>query len=138
MIPRLAALSIAEIIEWTSFASGFAPATEIPFCIPRSRVSTVRLRRERLVVWRARLEADRVLAMVGKFGEREGRGDQPMCQDAEAKPGRARLCRAVSRQRTTRCDRSAAALSLPSAPGAVFPAVSRPAFQPAFPPATQT
>src|SRR5205823_3898261 len=38
-----------------------------PFCIPRSRVRTLRLRRERVVVCRARLEADRVLAMVGKF-----------------------------------------------------------------------
>src|SRR5205814_8074628 len=64
MMPRLAALSMAEIIARTSFASGLAPAAETFFCIPRRRVRTLRLRRVRLVVWRARLEADRVLAMV--------------------------------------------------------------------------
>ena len=60
----LAALSMAEIMACTSFFSGFAPAAETPFCIPRRRVRTLRLRRERWVVCRARLEADRVLAMV--------------------------------------------------------------------------
>lgn len=63
-MPRLAALSIAEIIVRTSFASGFAPPAGMFFCIRRSRVRTLRLRRDRLVVWRARLEADRVLAMI--------------------------------------------------------------------------
>src|SRR5256885_6784935 len=72
MMPRLAALSIAEIIARTSFASGLAPAAETPFCIPRRRVRTLRLRRVRLVVWRARLEADRVLAMVKNFVRRGG------------------------------------------------------------------
>src|SRR3984893_5030270 len=64
MMPRLAALSMAEIIACTFFASGLAPTAETPFCIPRRRVRTLRLRRERWVVWRGRLEADRVLAMV--------------------------------------------------------------------------
>jgi hypothetical protein len=50
MMPRLAALSIAEIIAWTSFASGFDAVLEMPFCIFRRRVSTLRLRRERKVV----------------------------------------------------------------------------------------
>src|ERR1051326_5665017 len=59
MMPRLAALSIAEIIARTSFASGLAAPPEMPFCIRRRRVMTVRLRSERFVVWRARLEADR-------------------------------------------------------------------------------
>src|SRR2546423_11306310 len=63
---------MAEIIACTSFASGLAPAAETPFCIPRRRVRTLRLRRVRLVVWRARLEADRVLAMVKNFVRRGG------------------------------------------------------------------
>jgi hypothetical protein len=46
----LAALSIAEIIARTLFASGCEPALEIPFCIFRKRVRTLRLRRERTVV----------------------------------------------------------------------------------------
>ena len=50
IMPRLAALSIAEIMACTSFVSGFDPALEIPFCIFRSRVRTLRLRRERIVV----------------------------------------------------------------------------------------
>src|SRR5256886_6128679 len=77
MMPRLAALSMAEIIACTSFASGLAPAAETPFCIPRRRLRTLRLRRARLMVWRARLEADRVLAMVkiceaGRVAESSG------------------------------------------------------------------
>ncbi len=63
IMPRLAALSMAEIIACTSFASGFAAAAEIPFCILRRRVRTLRLRSERTVVRRARLEADFVLAI---------------------------------------------------------------------------
>src|ERR1043166_8567936 len=63
MMPRLAALSIAEIIACTSLASGFEPGAETPFCILRRRVSTLRLRSERTVVWRARFEADLVLAI---------------------------------------------------------------------------
>src|SRR5881392_4226447 len=104
MMPRLAALSMAEIIAWTSFASGLAPAAETPFCIPRRRVRTLRLRRVRLVVWRARLEADRVLAMVKKFVRRGG----------------SRRARALSRwlradeqsgaAKITRCGRSAVVL----------------------------
>jgi hypothetical protein len=50
MMPRLAALSIAEIIARTLLASGCDPALEIPFCIFRKRVRTLRLRRERTVV----------------------------------------------------------------------------------------
>src|SRR4249919_594895 len=83
MMPRLAALSMAEIIDCTSFASGLAPAAEIPFCMPRSRVRTLRLRRARDVVCRARLEADRVLAMIRKFVSGEGRGWLARCQPTE-------------------------------------------------------
>src|SRR3954471_16251248 len=73
MRPGLAALSMAEIIAWSSFASGFAPpAAGMLFCIPRRRVRTLRLRRERRVVCRARLEADRVLAMIRKLVRRGG------------------------------------------------------------------
>src|SRR6476620_4157967 len=73
MMPRLAALSMAEIIAWTSLPSGFAPpAAGMLFCIPRRRVRTLRLRRERRVVCRARLEADRVLAMIQKIVRRGG------------------------------------------------------------------
>jgi hypothetical protein len=50
IMPRLAALSIAEIIACTSFVSGFGPALEMFFCIFRNRVRTLRLRRERSVV----------------------------------------------------------------------------------------
>src|SRR5687768_17309078 len=71
MMPRLAALSIAEIMAWTFFASGFASVPERPFCILRRRVRTLRLRRERTLVWRARLEADFVLA-IGRNCERGG------------------------------------------------------------------
>src|SRR5476651_2130745 len=50
IMPRLAALSMAEIIACTSFAAGFIPVPEMPFCIFRKRVRTLRLRRERTVV----------------------------------------------------------------------------------------
>src|SRR2546421_8316132 len=67
MMPRLAALSMVEIIARASFGSGFVPGEEMPFCMRRRRVRTLRLREARAIVCRARLEADRVLAMVGKF-----------------------------------------------------------------------
>src|SRR3954453_20783002 len=63
MMPRFVALSTAEIRDRTSFAS-FCSAPATVLLILRSRVSTRRLRRERTAVWRARLEADLVLAMV--------------------------------------------------------------------------
>ncbi len=63
MMPRLAALSTAEISSRTPVTSGVPVLLETALCILRRRVSTLRLRRERRVVWRARLEADLVLAM---------------------------------------------------------------------------
>src|SRR3954452_6379384 len=68
MMPRFVALSTAEIRDRTSFAS-FCSAPATVLLILRSRVSTRRLRRERTAVWRARLEADLVLAMV-KVGQK--------------------------------------------------------------------
>jgi len=65
MIPRLAALSIAEIS--VRICSGLGVCTErTVFCIVRRRVTTLRLCSERFTVWRARLEADFVFAMVTK------------------------------------------------------------------------
>lgn len=65
MIPRLAALSIAEISART--CSGLGVCTErIVFCIVRRPVTTLRLRSDRLSVWRARLAADFVFAIVIK------------------------------------------------------------------------
>ena len=63
MMPRLAALSIAEMYKPILFGSGCAAEVEL-FCIPRSRVITLRFRRVRAAIWRARLAADFVLAMV--------------------------------------------------------------------------
>ena len=65
MIPRLAALSIAEISVRT--CSGLGVCTErTVFCIVRRCVTTLRLRSDRFTVWRARLEADLVFAIVIK------------------------------------------------------------------------
>src|SRR6516225_7649210 len=62
MIPRLAALSIAEIAARISSAlrSG---AERICFCSLRRCVLTLRLRAARRRVWRDRLAADLVLAI---------------------------------------------------------------------------
>lgn len=62
MIPRLAALSIAEIKARISSAldDPFEPA---PFSIVRKRASALRLRSVRFDVCRARLAADLVLAI---------------------------------------------------------------------------
>ena len=65
MIPRLAALSIAEISART--CSGLGVCTErTVFCIVRRCVTTLRLRSDRFTVWRARLAADLVFAIVIK------------------------------------------------------------------------
>jgi hypothetical protein len=65
MIPRLAALSIAEINART--CSGLGVCTErTVFCIVRRWVTTLRLRSARFTVWRARLAADLVFAIVIK------------------------------------------------------------------------
>ena len=81
-MPRLAALSIAEIIPCKSFAAGFASRSEMAFCIFRNRVRTLRFRRDRAVVWRARLEADRVLAIREKKNVSvEVRGAICLCQE---------------------------------------------------------
>ena len=62
MIPRLAALSIAETSARTCSGRGVCPERTV-FCIVRRRVATLRLRSDRFMVWRARLAADLVLAI---------------------------------------------------------------------------
>jgi hypothetical protein len=65
MIPRLAALSIAE--TRARICSGLAVCEEpAVFCIVRRRVTTLRFRSDRFIVWRARLAADLVLAIVNQ------------------------------------------------------------------------
>lgn len=63
MIPRLAALSIAETKVRISSALGDG-VERACFCILRKRATTLRLRRVRVKVWRARFAADLVLAML--------------------------------------------------------------------------
>ena len=63
MIPRLAALSIAEISVRTCSGLGVCMERTV-FCIVRRRVTTLRLRSDRFTVWRARLAADFVFAIV--------------------------------------------------------------------------
>ena len=65
MIPRLAALSIAEISARTCSGPGVCTERTV-FCIVRRPVKTLRLRRDRFTVWRARLAADFVFAIVIK------------------------------------------------------------------------
>ena len=65
MIPRLAALSIAEISVRTCSGLGVC-AERTVFCIVRRRVTTLRLCSDRFTVWRARLAADFVFAIVIK------------------------------------------------------------------------
>ena len=65
MIPRLAALSIAEINARICSVLGFLSERTV-FCIVRRRVTTARLRSDRLTVWRARLAADFVFAIVNQ------------------------------------------------------------------------
>jgi hypothetical protein len=63
MIPRLAALSIAAMAARIWSALG-VPDERTCFCIVRSRATALRLRSDRFKVWRARLAADLVLAMI--------------------------------------------------------------------------
>src|SRR5436309_7892463 len=63
MIPRLAALSIAEMTPGIPSKLGTSEERTC-FCIVRRRVPTLRLRSDRFNVWRARLVADLVLAIV--------------------------------------------------------------------------
>ena len=65
IIPRLAALSIAEISVRTCSGLGVC-AERTVFCIVRRRVTTLRLCSDRFTVWRARLAADFVFAIVIK------------------------------------------------------------------------
>ncbi len=65
MIPRLAALSIAEISARTCSGSGVCTERTV-LCIVRRCVTTLRLRSDRFTVWRARLAADLVFAIVIK------------------------------------------------------------------------
>ena len=62
MIPRFAALSIAEITARIPSKLGISEERTC-FCIVRKRVTTLRLRSERFNVWRERLAADFVLAI---------------------------------------------------------------------------
>jgi hypothetical protein len=62
MIPRLAALSIAEMTARICSVFGVSEERAC-FCIVRKRVTTLRLRSDRFSVWRARLAADFVLAI---------------------------------------------------------------------------
>ena len=62
MIPRLAALSIAEISARTCSGPGVCKERTV-FCIVRRPVTTLRLRSVRFTVWRARLAADLVFAI---------------------------------------------------------------------------
>ena len=64
MIPRLAALSIAEINARTFSASALSPV-RAPFCMVRNRLRPPRLRNDRFEVCRVRLAADFVFAMFG-------------------------------------------------------------------------
>jgi hypothetical protein len=63
MIPRLAALSIAEINARIWSALGVC-VERACFCIVRRRVTALRFRSDRFNVWRARLVADLVLAIA--------------------------------------------------------------------------
>jgi len=83
MIPRLAALSIAEIN--VRICSGLGVCTErTVFCIVRRCVTTLRLRSDRFTVWRARLAADLVFAIVIKknYGSARSRAHRD-CQPLE-------------------------------------------------------
>ncbi len=71
-MPRLAALSIAEISAPTCSAVGVC-ADRSPLCIVRSPVTTLRLRSDRLSAWRVRFAADFVFAMGFKsYGDHAG------------------------------------------------------------------
>src|SRR5438477_4066164 len=83
MMPRLAALSIAEIRERTSLGSGLS-VLRVRFCMPRKRVIALRLRSVRRTFWRARLAADLVLAMAWKTLGEEARSATRDCQGVEA------------------------------------------------------
>jgi len=63
MMPRLAALSIAEMIARISLPFG-AGAERIRFCRFRTCALMLRFRSARLCVWRERLAADLVLAIA--------------------------------------------------------------------------
>ena len=65
MIPRFAALSIAAMAARICSAPGFSEERTC-FWIVRSRVTELRLRSDRFKVWRARLEADLVLAIANQ------------------------------------------------------------------------
>jgi hypothetical protein len=80
MIPRLAALSIAEISA--RICSGLGVCAErTVFCIVRRPVTTLRLRSDRFTVWRARLAADFVLAIVKQ--KSCGRARSPARRDCQ-------------------------------------------------------
>src|SRR5213596_3114694 len=81
MIPRLAALSIAEMTARICSVFGVSEERAC-FCIERRRVTTLRLRSDRFNVWRARLTADFVLAIaIEKFMDVNARGRKCDCQE---------------------------------------------------------
>ena len=81
MIPRLAALSIAEMTPGIPSKLGTSEERAC-FCIVRRRVTTLRLRSDRFNVWRARLTADFVLAIaIEKFVDVNARGRNWHCQE---------------------------------------------------------
>jgi hypothetical protein len=80
MIPRLAALSIAEINAqiWSELGVCVERAC---FCMVRRRVTALRLRSDRFKVWRARFVADLVLAIGDQnFAEVDARERNRDCQ----------------------------------------------------------
>jgi len=80
MMPRFAALSIAEMTPRISSKLDTSEERAC-FCIVRRRVTTLRLRSDRFNVWRARLAADFVLAMLSrKIVDVEARGRNRDCQ----------------------------------------------------------
>jgi hypothetical protein len=97
MIPRLAALSIAEMIARIS--SGFgAGADRIRFCRLRRCALTLRFRSARLCVWRERLAADFVLAIADQKSRRHNglfEASFPFCRSPASAPA-IRICSTLS------------------------------------------
>src|SRR5437868_8606848 len=83
MMPRLAALSMAEINARIRLGSGFSPLSA-PFCRVRNRFKAVRFRRERLTVCRALLAADFVFAMWKMLGPGRSRAEAELSSCSRA------------------------------------------------------
>lgn len=86
MIPRFAALSIAEMTARIPSKLGIFEERTC-FCIVRKCVTTLRLRSERFNVWRVRLAADFVLAILfKKIVDVDARGRNCDCQELALSP----------------------------------------------------